>query len=221
MKKILRNKSKFIIMFLIIFTLPMVLLGCTDFKVKTDSEILNQKISELKKKPNYVKIDNIDQTFLDAIVATEDRRFYKHGALDFKAIARATVNNVKAGRCIEGGSTITQQTAKNLCLTNKRSFKRKFKEIFFSLALEKKYSKREILEIYVNSIYFGNGYKGINEATRGYFGKSPKNLTYNEATLLAGVPQAPSNYALNTKKGLESAKKRQKTVEATLKNFKN
>ncbi|ELC8442730.1 transglycosylase domain-containing protein [Clostridium perfringens] len=208
-------------MFLIIFTLPMVLLGCTDFKVKTDSEILNQKISELKKNPNYVKIDNIDQTFLDAIVATEDRRFYKHGALDFKAIARATVNNVKAGKCIEGGSTITQQTAKNLCLTNERSFERKFKEIFFSLALEEKYSKREILEVYVNSIYFGNGYKGIKEATRGYFGKSPKNLTCNEATLLAGVPQAPSNYALNTKKGLKSAKKRQKTVEAALKKFKN
>lgn len=221
MQKIVRNKSKFIIMFLIIFTLPMVLLGCTDFKVKTDSEILNQKISELKKNPNYVKIDNIDQTFLDAIVATEDRRFYKHGALDFKAIARATVNNVKAGKCIEGGSTITQQTAKNLCLTNERSFERKFKEIFFSLALEEKYSKREILEIYVNSIYFGNGYKGIKEATRGYFGKSPKNLTCNEATLLAGVPQAPSNYSLNTKKGLESAKKRQKTVEAALKKFKN
>lgn len=221
MQKIVRNKSKFIIMFLIIFTLPMVLLGCTDFKVKTDSEILNQKISELKKNPNYVKIDNIDQTFLDAIVATEDRRFYKHGALDFKAIARATVNNVKAGKCIEGGSTITQQTAKNLCLTNERSFERKFKEIFFSLALEEKYSKREILEVYVNSIYFGNGYKGIKEATRGYFGKSPKNLTCNEATLLAGVPQAPSNYALNTKKGLKSAKKRQKTVEAALKKFKN
>lgn len=219
MKRIIENKSKIIIMSLIIFIIPLFLLGCTDLRVKNDSEILDKKITELKNSTNYVKIDDINQTFLDSIVATEDRRFFNHGALDFKAIARATVNNIKAGKFIEGGSTITQQTVKNLCLNNERSFKRKFKEVFFSLALEEKYSKREILEIYVNSIYFGNGYKGIDEATKGYFKKKPKNLNYNEATLLAGVPQAPSRYALNNKSGLERAKNRQKDVQEALKIF--
>ena len=151
------------------------------------------------------------------MVAIEDHRFYSHGALDYISICRATLNNIKARRVVEGGSTITQQLAKNLCLSNERSFKRKFKEVLLAFELEKKYSKEEILELYVNVINFGDGNIGIGQAAKGYFGKSAKYLTYGEATMLAGLPQAPSVYALSNNN--ELCKKRQSQVINALEKY--
>ncbi|MGG5461364.1 transglycosylase domain-containing protein [Clostridium sp. B9] len=216
MKKILGNK--FILFLIFTIVIATFFIGCSSGK-KSDKYILQNSINELQSKSNYVKIDDINETFLDAIVATEDRRFYNHGALDFRGIVRAIVNNIKAGELREGGSTITQQTSKNLCLSNERSLKRKIKEIMLSFQLEKDYSKKEILELYVNSIYFGSGYTGVSEASEGYFNKKPKDLTYDEATLLAGLPQAPSSYDLNTKSGLERARERQKLVKKALEKY--
>lgn len=142
------------------------------YKVQIDNKSLSYKISLTKSSRNYVKLENIDKKFLDSIVAIEDHRFYSHGALDYISIVRATINNVKARRVVEGGSTITQQLAKNLCLSNERSFKRKFKETLLAFQLEKKYSKEEILELYVNVINFGDGNIGIGQAAKGYFGKN-------------------------------------------------
>ena len=200
---------------LLIITSVLILLF-VNFKINTDIKVLEKKLIDLKRSPNYIKIEDISPIFLNAIISIEDRRFFEHNALDFKAILRALKTLYNSSDYIEGGSTITQQTVKNLCLNNKRNFKRKFEEVFLSYALEKTLSKKEILELYVNSIYFGNGYIGINSASKGYFKKLPRNLNYEEATLLAGVPQAPSKYALNKDSGLKLALKRQKYVKLAL-----
>ena len=118
----------------------------------------------------------------------------------------------------KGGSTITQQLAKNLFLSNEQTFKRKIKETIISFIIEKEYSKNEILELYVNVIYYGDGYEGILEASRGYFHKEPSKLNKEEATLLAGIPQAPSYYQLSN--NYKETYERQKEVLDALNNFK-
>ena len=132
------------------------------------------------------------------------------GAVDVLSIGRAVVTNVKEMSLIEGGSTITQQLAKNLFFTQEKDFSRKIAEIFMGYNLEKNYSKEEILELYVNTSYFGSGYYGIREASLGYYNKEPKDLNFLECTMLAGLPNAPSAYALN--KYPERAQQRQKQV---------
>ena len=184
--------------------------GCGVYKSIIDETSIESKIEEVKENSNYTELDNIYKTFLDAIVAIEDHRFYKHGAIDLVSIARALITNLENGQILEGGSTITQQVAKNIFLTNEQSFDRKIKEICIAQKLENKYTKEEILELYVNVIYFGDGYIGIKEACNGYFNKEPNELSDNEATLLAGLPQAPSLYALNN--NYDYAVERQKQV---------
>ncbi|MGG7076800.1 transglycosylase domain-containing protein [Clostridium sardiniense] len=192
-------------------------LGYYNQKLIINNKSMEERVNMIRENKNYVKIQNIDKKFLKSMIAIEDHRFYNHGALDFISIARATLNNIKARRVVEGGSTITQQLAKNLYLSNERSFKRKFKESLFAIQLERQYTKDEILELYVNSISFGDGYVGIGEAAKGYFEKDASNLSFNEATLLAGLPQAPSLYALSRNNGL--AKKRKKQVINALERY--
>lgn len=133
---------------------------------------------------------------MDAIVAVEDHRFKEHGPIDIIAIGRAIFSNIRAKEFNEGGSTITQQVAKNLYfITEDDVVSRKVAEVFVAIDLEKNYSKDDILEFYINTIYFGEGYYGIKEASNGYYEKEPKDLNLYEATLLAGVPNAPSVYA--------------------------
>lgn len=123
---------------------------------------------------------------------------------------RALVNDLKAGAIVEGGSTITQQLAKNQYFTQEQTVERKIAEVFMALTMEQHFSKRTILELYVNSIYFGDGYEGIGSASWGYFGKAPSALDADECTLLAGIPNAPSVYALSQNPGL--ARERQQEV---------
>lgn len=210
MKKLFLNIIKFIMVFLIIISTMFIGVGCGVYKSIIDETSIESKIEEVKENSNYTELDNIDKTFLDAIVAIEDHRFYKHGAMDLVSIARALITNLENGQILEGGSTITQQVAKNIFLTNEQSFDRKIKEICIAQKLENKYTKEEILELYVNVIYFGDGYIGIKEACNGYFNKEPNELSDNEATLLAGLPQAPSLYALNN--NYDYAVERQKQV---------
>ena len=139
-------------------------------------------------------IDSLPEHTLDAFVSIEDKRFYDHGALDFIGLARAVWNGVKDGDFAEGGSTITQQLVKNAFLTHERTAERKAKEIYISFKIEKKYSKAEILEYYLNLVYFGESAYGIKEASSTYFGKEPSELTIEESALLAGLLQAPSAY---------------------------
>jgi len=142
----------------------------------------------------WVSIDRIPLFLRKALVATEDARFYEHSGIDVRGIARALVKDVVKGRLAEGGSTITQQLIKNKFLTGEKSIDRKVKEVQLAIDFEKKYTKDQILEMYFNEIYFGNGAWGIAQAARLYFDKNPEELTDAECSLLAGVPKNPGRY---------------------------
>jgi len=157
-----------------------------------------------------VDLDEVSEYFLMAVIAVEDKNFYRHRGIDFLGIARAALINLKSGRIVEGGSTITQQTAKNLFLSNERTFTRKIKEIYYAIQLERKYSKDEILKMYINSIYFGNGAYGVEVAARTFFAREARDLSLAESALLAGLPQWPSRY--NPYENPEAAKNRQLVV---------
>jgi penicillin-binding protein 1A len=145
-----------------------------------------------------------------AFIAIEDRRFYKHIGVDPKAILRAMGANAKAGGVSEGGSTITQQLAKNAFLSNKRTFRRKIQELVIAVYLDARLSKDEILSRYLSSVYFGDGAFGLGAASRHYFDKAPEQLTVGEAAMLAGLVKAPSRWAPT--ENFDGAKTRMKTV---------
>ncbi|SEL94539.1 penicillin-binding protein, 1A family [Syntrophus gentianae] len=142
----------------------------------------------------WVSIDRINPFLLKAVVAIEDSRFYDHPGIDIRGIARALVKDVAKGKLAEGGSTITQQLIKNKYLSGQKTLDRKIKEGLLAMEYERKYSKNQILEMYLNEIYYGNGAWGIAQAARIFFDKSPRDLTEAECALLAGVPKAPNRY---------------------------
>ncbi|MFS0865416.1 transglycosylase domain-containing protein [Fredinandcohnia sp. 179-A 10B2 NHS] len=144
---------------------------------------------------DIVSIQDIPDYVQQAFIAVEDTRFYKHHGIDIQAILRAVYKDIVAGGKVEGGSTITQQLAKNVFLTNEKTFLRKTKELIIAINLEQKYSKQELLEMYLNQIYFGHGAYGIQTASKMYFNKDATQLTVEEGALLAGIPKAPSTYS--------------------------
>ena len=168
-----------------------------------------QVISQIQSDENYVTLDSLPQLYLNAVIAVEDRRFYWHPGIDPVSIARAVINDIRSMKLVEGGSTITQQLAKNLFFTQSKKFDRKIAEVFMALKLERMYDKDEILEIYVNTIYFGSGYYCIREASLGYFDKEPWELSDYECTMLAGLPNAPSVYSLDNNPELAEQRQRQ------------
>lgn len=184
--------------------------GYDMYKEAIQETPLEEKVEEIKSKANYTKISELPQMYLDAVISVEDHRFYKHSGIDVIAIGRALINDIKAMDFVEGGSTITQQIAKNEYFTQEKRITRKIAEVFMAFEIEKKYSKNEILELYINTIYFGNGYYNIKDACKGYFGKSPNEMTAGECIMLADIPNAPSVY--NPKENLKLAKERQKQV---------
>jgi penicillin-binding protein 1A len=143
----------------------------------------------------FVPLAHIPQSLRDAVIATEDKRFYYHWGIDPIGIARAFAQNYRRGRIVEGGSTITQQLTKLLFLTPDKSLERKMKEAVLALELERRYSKDRILEMYLNQVYFGHGAYGVEAAARTYFGKSVSELSVKESALLAGLPRAPTTYS--------------------------
>jgi monofunctional glycosyltransferase len=156
---------------------------------------LSVRIAEVRAQPHYTTLDELPSIYTDAVISVEDRRFYTHCGIDPAAIARAFAKDIAAGSLAEGGSTITQQVAKNLYFTQEKRFSRKVAEVFMAFALERSCTKDEILELYVNSIYYGSGYYNIYDAAEGYFQKTPAEMTDSECTLLAGLPNAPSAYS--------------------------
>ena len=187
-------------------------LGGYNYYNKAVSKIaLDEKVKQVQSQDDFVKYDDLPKDLIDATVAVEDHRFWEHGSVDIISIGRAIFSNIKAGEAKEGGSTITQQVSKNLYFMNdKYNRDRKIAELIMSSKLEKNYSKQQIFELYVNTIYYGNGYYGIKAAAKGYFNKEPKDLTIDECTLLAGVPNAPSKYAPTV--NIELCKDRQAKV---------
>lgn len=157
-----------------------------------------------------VPIDQVPQTLQDAFIAAEDVRFYDHYGIDPRGILRALWANISSQGVAQGGSTITQQLARNAFLTQERTLSRKAQEAVLALEIEREYSKREILEMYMNQIYFGQGAYGIQTASHVYFGKDVSDLTLAQAAMLAGLPQSPNYYSPLT--NLEAAKARQRTV---------
>lgn len=157
-----------------------------------------------------VLVEELPDHVKNAVIAIEDERFYSHNGFDIKGIMRAFFNNLFAGEITGGGSTITQQLTKNALLSPEQTYKRKIEELFLALEIEKHYSKDEILQMYLNQVFFGNGSWGISQASQKYFNKDIENVSISEAAMLAGLLQSPS--ALNPYKNYDGAIKRRNTV---------
>lgn len=162
-----------------------------------------------------IPISQVPDSMKNAVIAIEDRRFYEHHGVDYIGITRALIRDIKARGMVEGGSTITQQLTKNTLLTSQKTLKRKVDEVFLAMQIERQYSKQEILQMYLNQIYFGDGAWGIKHAARNYFSKEVKDLSISESALLAGLIKAPS--ALNPYHHLEKATQRRNLVLTQMK----
>ena len=193
--KILKRIIIFLLLVAIVGFTICFIIGYSTYSKALDEKPLITRIDEITSKENYVPFDELSKDYINAVVAVEDRRYYDHGPVDFIGIARALWTNLRTGELQEGGSTITQQVAKNLVFTQEETATRKLGELFAAYDLEQKFSKDEIFALYVNSAYFGDGYYGIYDASMGYYNKEPKDLNLDEASMLAGVPNAPSVYA--------------------------
>ena len=201
-----------IILILLLTSLGLLIIGngYNMYKEAIQEMPIQEKVEEIRQKENYTKLSELPQIYINAVISVEDHRFYEHNGIDVIAIGRAIINDIKAMSFVEGGSTITQQIAKNEYFTQEKKITRKVAEVFVAFELEKQYTKNEILELYINTIYFGNGYYNIKDAAKGYFGKSSTNLSDSECIMLAGIPNAPSVYAPT--QNPELAKQRQKQV---------
>lgn len=156
-----------------------------------------EKVDSIQDMEGYVYYDQLPEIYIDAVISVEDKRFFSHSGIDPIAIMRAAFNDIRTMSFVEGGSTITQQIAKNEYFTQEKQMERKFAEVFVAFELENICTKEEIFEIYVNTIYFGSNYYGIREAALGYYGCEPSQLTDYQAVMLAGLPNAPSAYSLD------------------------
>ena len=208
--KIIRNILITVVLIGIVVGGIFVKNGYDMYKNALEKIPLEVKISSIKEKTMYDKIDEIPQIYKDAVISVEDHRFYKHNGVDIIAIGRAFINDIKAIDFVEGGSTITQQLAKNIYFTQEKKITRKIAEVFMAFEIEKEYDKDQILELYLNTSYFGDGYYTVKEACKGYFNKELNEMTDYECILLAGIPNAPSVYAPT--KNPELAIQRQKQV---------
>lgn len=150
---------------------------------------------QIRDRGDFVDCGQLPPLYIQAVISVEDRRFESHPGIDLAAIARALMTNLRTRSLAEGGSTITQQLAKNELFTQEKELTRKAAEVFAAFALEHTYTKQQILEMYVNTIYFGSGYYGIYDAAQGYFGCAPSQLEDWQAVVLAGLPNAPSAYS--------------------------
>ena len=156
----------------------------------------NRKIAEFyEQRRTLIPLSEMPEHLIHAFIAAEDARFYAHKGLDFHSIFRAFVKNLKAGGIVQGGSTITQQVTKSFLLTSERSYERKIKEAILAYRIDKRFTKDQILYLYLNQIYLGHGAYGVEAAAGNYFGKSAQDLSIAECAMLAGLPQAPSRYS--------------------------
>ncbi|MDE7303271.1 MAG: transglycosylase domain-containing protein [Oscillospiraceae bacterium] len=153
------------------------------------------QMAQLLRGEDFVRMEELPEFYIKAVICAEDKRFYTHRGVDPRAVARAVAHDLKTLSPEQGGSTITQQLAKNFYYTQEKRLERKFAEVFTAFDIEEEFSKDDIFELYVNSIYFGDGYYGISAAAEGYYGKTPDQLTDYECAMLAGIPNAPSAYS--------------------------
>ena len=207
----------------ILFNILVIMVGCIGlygyayFSPKLDIRNANQfyiyddsneLIYQGSGNNEWISLDEVSPYFIDAILSTEDKNFYKHFGFDFMRIGKAMLVNIQNGKIVQGASTISQQYVKNMYLDFDKTWKRKYEEALLTLRLEVHYSKDEILEGYINTINFGQGNYGIENASQYYFNKHAKDLSMEEAIMLAGIPKAPSNYnpVSNYKSSIKRAK---------------
>lgn len=223
MRKKLRRSLKIALrvftVLILIFSVVVIFYSYKGYQMYQDA-IKNTPISEtvstIREREHFTKYEELPSIYVDAVISAEDKRFFSHPGIDPLAIGRAILTDITTLSFKEGGSTITQQIAKNELFTQEKKMERKFAEIFAAFALEENYSKKELFELYVNTIYFGSGYYGIYDAAKGYFGKKPSELTDYEAVMLAGIPNAPSNYSPDA--SMELARKRMSFVLKKMEN---
>lgn len=162
-----------ILVFLSLIAMSIALLyignGYNMYKEVISNMPLEEKVAEIKAKENYTEFSELPQIYVNAVISVEDKRFYKHNGIDILAIGRAAINDIKAMSYVEGGSTITQQLAKNVYFTQEKKMERKIAEVFMAWKIEDNYSKEDIFELYVNSIFFGDGYYTVKEACKRLF----------------------------------------------------
>lgn len=208
--KLLKKLFILILIILLVAISVLFIIGYGYYSHTLKEKSFTTRVEEVTSQEHFTSFEHLSDDYIHAVIAVEDHRYYEHGAIDPIGIARAFYTNIRDGEFDEGGSTITQQVAKNVIFNQDKTLIRKLGEIFAAYELEKNYSKDEILALYVNSSYFGDGYYCIHDASMGYYKKEPKDLTLSEASMLAGVPNAPSVYAPTVNP--ELAKKRQKHV---------
>ena len=196
MKKFVKFIFKLLLILIIAFVGIFFGKGYWGYLELTQQESVDQVVRNVMSSPNYVSYEDISPELIRATIAIEDRRFYDHGGVDYIGLVRAAVSQFDDDLLKSGGSTITQQLAKNLYEMFDSTWDRKSTEFFVAKYLEKHYSKNEIITLYVNVINYGNNYTGIYEASYGYFDTDPEDLTIAQASLLAGIPQSPNNYEL-------------------------
>lgn len=209
-KNFIRNVLSFIIGISIVAVFMTILNGYNMYQDAINEISIEDKIKEIKEKSNFINIEDVSKDYLNATIAVEDHHFYKHLGFDIIATTNALFSNILSGSFVgRGGSTITQQLAKNMYFEQDKKLERKVAELLVAFQLEEKLTKDEILELYINIIYFGDGYYGIKTASSGYYNKEPINLSFDEALLLAGLPSAPSVYSPTVSERLAHERKAQ------------
>ena len=169
-------------------------LGYQIYQDKIQEQSLSERVNQLKSKEDYVTLDQISPIYKEAVLESEDRRFYQHGPVDYYGLVRAMLTNLTTFSFKEGGSTITQQLSKNLCLSFEKNLSRKFAEVFIARDLEKMYSKDEILEMYLNITYLGEGNYGIQAASQYYYHIDAIDLNKQQSDILVKTLKRPSVY---------------------------
>lgn len=169
-------------------------LGYQIYQDKIQEQSLSERVNQLKSKEDYVTLDQISPIYKEAVLESEDRRFYQHGPVDYYGLARAMLTNLTTFSFKEGGSTIIQQLSKNLCLSFEKDLSRKFAEVFIARDLEKMYSKDEILEMYLNITYLGEGNYGIQAASQYYYHIDAIDLNKQQSDILVKTLKRPSVY---------------------------
>ena len=173
---------------------------------------VEEKAAEIMEKEHYTTYDELPETYIKAIIAAEDRRFLYHRGFDIISTARAAWRNIKSKEIVEGGSTITQQLGRIMYFSQEKKYSRKVAEVLVAGRIEELYEKEKILELYVNTIYFGSGYYSVYDACMGYFGKAPSEMNDYECTVLAGIPNAPSVYSPDVNPTLAEQRRQQVLV---------
>ncbi len=214
-RKILKWTFLSILLLIVIGVGIVFINGYSMYKEAVSATPLQEKVESIRVSEGYCDIDDVAPDLLTALISVEDKRFYTHIGIDPIASVKATLINLINMEITGGGSTITQQLAKNMYFTQERTYTRKVAELLVAFDLERMYEKKDILELYLNIIYFGHGQTGITAACSYYFDCLPSELSFDQVLYIAGLPQAPSIYSVDDVKAEQRAKQ---VLEAMIKN---